>query len=230
MYLSVQSGGERRRVPRAEPAADRAGASHPRADGGGRGGAHAGARDRGHRGERRPGRHGHREVAALPPLRRQAGPRRSPSSTTSSPACSPPSPRLGPDTDGDVAAWARDLLALHRGGDGPLSCPLGVLSGQVDDDPVLRAHQAAAFDAVAARPRPSGASAGASAGSCPPSGTTDELAGFLLAARAGRPHARPAGPGRASAGGRPPRGAGRISASTTPPLRTRIGLPCHDVV
>jgi TetR/AcrR family transcriptional repressor of nem operon len=55
-------------------------------------------------------------------------------------------PRLGPDTDGDVAAWARDLLAVHRGGDGPLSCPLGVLSSQVDDDPVLRAHQAAAFD------------------------------------------------------------------------------------
>ena len=55
-------------------------------------------------------------------------------------------PRLGPGTDGDVHAWASDLLAVHRGGDGPLSCPLGVLSGQVDDDPVLRAHQAAAFD------------------------------------------------------------------------------------
>ena len=55
-------------------------------------------------------------------------------------------PRLGPDTDGDVAAWAHDLLAAHRGGDGPLSCPLGVLSSQVDDDPVLRAHQAAAFE------------------------------------------------------------------------------------
>jgi AcrR family transcriptional regulator len=55
-------------------------------------------------------------------------------------------PRLGPDSDGDVAAWAHDLLVLHRGGGGPLSCPLGVLSSQVDDDPVLREHQAAAFD------------------------------------------------------------------------------------
>jgi TetR/AcrR family transcriptional repressor of nem operon len=55
-------------------------------------------------------------------------------------------PRLGPDSDGDVAAWADDLLAMHRGGAGPLSCPLGVLSSQVDDDPVLREHQAAAFD------------------------------------------------------------------------------------
>jgi TetR/AcrR family transcriptional regulator, transcriptional repressor for nem operon len=90
-------------------------------------------------------------------------------------------PRLGPDTDGDVAAWARDLLALHRGGDGPLSCPLGVLSGQVDDDPVLRAHQAAAFD----RWRSGLASLvhrGRERGLVSAAGDDDELAGFLLAA------------------------------------------------
>jgi AcrR family transcriptional regulator len=90
-------------------------------------------------------------------------------------------PRLGPATDGDVRGWAEDLLAVHRGGDGPLSCPLGVLSGQVDDDPVLRAHQAAAFD----RWRDGLAhlvTAGRARGTVTATGDADELAGVLLAA------------------------------------------------
>lgn len=90
-------------------------------------------------------------------------------------------PRLGPDTDGDVGAWASDLLAGHRGGDGPLSCPLGVLSGQVDDDPVLRAHQAAAFDrwrdGLARLVR-----VGRERGIVTAAGEPAELAGVLLAA------------------------------------------------
>ena len=90
-------------------------------------------------------------------------------------------PRLGPGTDGDVHAWASDLLALHRGGDGPLSCPLGVLSGQVDDDPVLRAHQAAAFDrwrdGLAHLVR-----VGRGRGLVTAAGDPAELAGVLLAA------------------------------------------------
>ena len=90
-------------------------------------------------------------------------------------------PRLAPGTDGDVRAWADDLLAVHRGGDGPLSCPLGVLSGQVDDDPVLREHQAAAFgrwrDGLARLVR-----AGRDRGLVTAAGDPAELAGVLLAA------------------------------------------------
>ena len=90
-------------------------------------------------------------------------------------------PRLAPGTDGDVHAWASDLLAHHRGGDGPLSCPLGVLSGQVDDDPVLRAHQAAAFDrwrdGLADLVR-----VGRERGLVTAAGEPAELAGVLLAA------------------------------------------------
>jgi TetR/AcrR family transcriptional regulator, transcriptional repressor for nem operon len=93
-------------------------------------------------------------------------------------------PRLASDTDGDVHAWARDVLAGHRGGDGPLSCPLGVLSSQVDDDPVLRAHQAAAFDrwrdALAHLVR-----VGRDRGSVTGAGEPTELAGVLLAALQG---------------------------------------------
>ncbi|MCD2192302.1 TetR/AcrR family transcriptional regulator [Actinomycetospora endophytica] len=93
-------------------------------------------------------------------------------------------PRLAPDADGDVAAWADDLLVLHRGGDGPLSCPLGVLSGQVDDDPVLREHQAAAFarwrDALAGL-----VARGRRAGAVTAAGDTVVLAGALLAALQG---------------------------------------------
>jgi AcrR family transcriptional regulator len=90
-------------------------------------------------------------------------------------------PRLAADTDGDVRAWADDLLAVHRGGDGPLSCPLGVLSGQVDDDPVLRGHQAAAFD----RWREGLAhlvAVGRARGTVAAPDEPDELAGVLLAA------------------------------------------------
>ncbi len=90
-------------------------------------------------------------------------------------------PRLAPGTDGDVRAWAVDLLAMHRGGDGPLSCPLGVLSSQVDDDPVLREHQAAAFDrwrdGLAHLVR-----VGREHGSVTAAGEPAELAGVLLAA------------------------------------------------
>ena len=51
-----------------------------------------------------------------------------------------------PTLDGaDVRAWAAALLELHREGGGPFPCPLGVLSGQVDQDPRWREHQAAAF-------------------------------------------------------------------------------------
>lgn len=51
-----------------------------------------------------------------------------------------------PALDGDdTDAWARGILAAHDEPGGPFSCPLGVLSPQVDDDPVLRERQAAAF-------------------------------------------------------------------------------------
>jgi TetR/AcrR family transcriptional regulator, transcriptional repressor for nem operon len=90
-------------------------------------------------------------------------------------------PRLVGETDGDVRGWAQDLLALHRGGDGPLSCPLGVLSGQVDDDPVLREHQAAAFDRWRdALARLVGR--GREHGTVLADGDPTELAGVLLAA------------------------------------------------
>jgi AcrR family transcriptional regulator len=45
----------------------------------------------------------------------------------------------------EVRAWAASIYELHRDGGGPFACPLGVLSGQVDDDPGWREHQAAAF-------------------------------------------------------------------------------------
>lgn len=55
-------------------------------------------------------------------------------------------PALTDGADGaDVRAWAASILELHEAGGGPFACPLGVLSGQVDADPVWREHQAAAF-------------------------------------------------------------------------------------
>ena len=54
-------------------------------------------------------------------------------------------PALAPGGDDDLCAWARDLLEMHQGDGGPFGCPLGVLSGQVDDDPVLRQRQNEAF-------------------------------------------------------------------------------------
>jgi TetR/AcrR family transcriptional regulator, transcriptional repressor for nem operon len=51
-----------------------------------------------------------------------------------------------PGLDGaDVGAWAASLYELHRDGGGPFPCPLGVLSGQVDEDARWREHQSAAF-------------------------------------------------------------------------------------
>ena len=46
---------------------------------------------------------------------------------------------------GDPAVWVEAMLVIHRGDGGPYSCPLGVFSGQVDADPVLREHHATAF-------------------------------------------------------------------------------------
>ena len=51
----------------------------------------------------------------------------------------------------DVRAWAAALWELHRDGGGPLACPLGVLSGQVEIDERWRARQAEAFASWQAR-------------------------------------------------------------------------------
>lgn len=51
----------------------------------------------------------------------------------------------GEEPGDEVRAWAASIYELHRDGGGPFACPLGVLSGQVDDDPAWREHQAAAF-------------------------------------------------------------------------------------
>ena len=55
-------------------------------------------------------------------------------------------PDLAEGGGDDPAAWARAIVDGHRSPGGPFSCPLGVLAGQVDDDPVLREAEAAAFE------------------------------------------------------------------------------------
>ena len=90
-----------------------------------------------------------------------------------------------PALDGDdIGAWARGILALHDEPGGPFSCPLGVLSPQVDDDPTLRARQSAAFRAWQDRIATMVASA-RRAGRVDPDVDPDELAGRLLAALQG---------------------------------------------
>ncbi|WP_344863542.1 TetR/AcrR family transcriptional regulator [Amycolatopsis ultiminotia] len=38
----------------------------------------------------------------------------------------------------DFDRWAEELLALHRGPDGPIACPLGNLAGELGDQPRVR--------------------------------------------------------------------------------------------